>query len=67
MSVNIPRRGKYVTHTCMQCGKSSLMKITSVKKSGFNQDGSQVFVLKAECHACDYLNGTFVPIWYNLQ
>ena len=61
----VPKRGDELALTCRSCNKFNLMKVTSVKKSAPNTDGSWCYVLKAKCHICDYVNGQYRPIWYN--
>ena len=63
-----PRRGMtLLKFTCIDCNAEGFFPIRSVKKvPGENKDGSTCYIIKFTCSRCDYLNGQYRPIWYNV-
>lgn len=68
-----PFIGLKVEYTCINCEQTRFSKIVDHNDHDDpdllawpNDDGSFIYKIKVECQACAYVNGRFIPIFYNL-
>lgn len=65
-SDDIPKVGMVLVWDCINCDQEEEMKVTKNKKQSPNDDGSTCYTIELKCPNCNYINGEYRPIWYNL-
>lgn len=63
---NDPKKGFLIERCCIHCDEVCMMPIISFRRKSINTDGSTCYTIKARCPNCDYLNGEYKPMWWNI-